>query len=46
VANLAINLLSNLGPVIFLIAVGYLGWQMRSDSANELSTKSFHEKAG
>ena len=40
VANFAINLLSNLGPVIFLIAVGYLGWQMRSDSANELTTKS------
>jgi hypothetical protein len=41
VANFAINLLSNLGPVIFLIAVGYLGWQMRSDSANELPTKSW-----
>jgi len=40
VANFEINLLSNLGPVIFLIAVGYLGWQMRSDSANEQSTKS------
>jgi hypothetical protein len=41
VANFEINLLSNLGPVIFLIAVGYLGWQMRADSANELSTKSW-----
>ena len=40
-ANFAINLLSNLGPVIFLIAVGYLGWQMRTDSAYELSTKSW-----
>jgi hypothetical protein len=39
VSNFAINLLSNLGPVIFLIAVGYLGWQMRSGSANELSTE-------
>ena len=44
--HILMNLLSNLGPVIFLIAVGYLGWQMRSDSANEKSTKSFHEKAG
>lgn len=41
VANFAINMLSNLGPVIFLIAVGYLGWQMRSDSANEPSAKSW-----
>jgi hypothetical protein len=40
VANFAVNLLSNLGPVIFLMVVGYLGWQMRSDSVNELPTKS------
>jgi hypothetical protein len=38
-ANLTINLLSNLGPVIFLIAVGYLGCQMQSERANEVSLK-------
>jgi hypothetical protein len=31
--NLAINLLSNLGPVLFLIAVGYLGFRIWSEHA-------------
>ena len=31
--NLAVNLLSNLGPVLFLTATSYLGWQMRSGCA-------------
>jgi hypothetical protein len=26
--NLAVNLLSNLGPVLFLVAIGKLGWQL------------------
>jgi hypothetical protein len=31
--NLAINLLSNLGPVLFLIVVGYFGFRMWSEDA-------------
>lgn len=31
-ANLAVNLLSNLGPVLFLVAVGYLGFKMWQDN--------------
>jgi hypothetical protein len=31
--NFAINLFSNLGPVLFLIAVGYLGFRMWSEDA-------------
>jgi hypothetical protein len=30
-SNLAINLLSNLGPVLLVIGVGYLGSQMLSE---------------
>ena len=30
-SNLAINLLSNMGPVLLLIAIGYLGYRMWSD---------------
>lgn len=32
-ANLAINLLSNLGPVLLLIALGTLGWRMWAEDA-------------
>ena len=31
-ANLAVNLLSNLGPVLLLVAIGYLGSQMWQDT--------------
>ena len=37
-ANLAVNLLSNLGPVMPLVAVGYLGFKMWQD--NGLSAAS------
>jgi glycerol uptake facilitator-like aquaporin len=29
-SNLAVNLASNLGPVLLLVAIGYLGHRMRS----------------
>jgi hypothetical protein len=32
-ANLAVNLLSNLGPVLLLVALGYLGFRMWSEHA-------------
>jgi len=32
-ANLAINLLSNMGPVLLMVALGYLGWQLWSADA-------------
>jgi hypothetical protein len=32
-ANLAVNLLSNLGPVLLLVGLGYLGHRMRSEYA-------------
>ncbi len=32
-ANLAVNLLSNLGPVLLLVAIGYLGFQTWHDNA-------------
>ena len=31
-ANLAVNLLSNLGPVLLLVAIGHLGFQMWQDA--------------
>ena len=31
--NLVINLLSNLGPMLLLVALGYLGWRMWLDHA-------------
>lgn len=32
-ANLAVNLVSNLGPVLLLVGIGYLGHRMRSEHA-------------
>jgi hypothetical protein len=32
-SNLAVNLASNLGPVLLLIVIGYLGHGMRSERA-------------
>lgn len=32
-SNLAINLLSNLGPVLLMVAVGYLGWRTWTEQA-------------
>jgi hypothetical protein len=32
-SNLALNLLSNSGPMLFLLAVGYLGFRMQSEHA-------------
>jgi hypothetical protein len=32
-SNLAVNLLSNLGPVLLLIGLGYLGFRARAESA-------------
>ncbi len=32
-SNLAINLLSNLGPILLLVALGYLGFRMWSEHA-------------
>ncbi|MCB0188850.1 MAG: hypothetical protein KDE31_31485, partial [Caldilineaceae bacterium] len=48
-ANLAINLLSNLGPVLLMVALGYLGLQLWSVDAavREARTgKSFVKSAG
>jgi hypothetical protein len=32
-SNLAVNLVSNLGPVLLLVAIAYLGYRMRSEHA-------------
>jgi hypothetical protein len=37
VSNLALNFLSNLGPVLFLAAVGYLGFRLWSDTPKRRS---------